>query len=182
MIDPIMVLRKVASLATDLLVIETHLDLLTLGRPGMVFYPGETLNNDGSNWWGPNPECVVELLAEVDFRHVFYQHHPRMADRGIFHAFRSAETARLYLRRPADNVTLFDLGSEVGRRAIFHAPSVTRVESTAEQDTALSNAETLQTIVAERDAALAEVAALRGSTSWLLTSPLRILSSIFRPR
>jgi tRNA (mo5U34)-methyltransferase len=161
MIDPIMVLQKVASLATDLLIIETHQDLLILDQPAMVFYPGATLSNDATNWWGPNPECMTELLATVDFRHVFYQHHPEAACRGIYHAFRSADTARLYLRRPVDNVTLFDLGSNVGRRAIFGAAS----------------AEFSTRVAAERDAALAEVAALRSSTCWALTSPLRALKS-----
>jgi len=123
LIDPIAVLQKVASLANDLLVIETHQDVLTMPRPAMVLYPGTTLNNDASNWWGPNPECVTELLATVDFRHVFYQWHPRIPGRGIYHAFRTADTARRYLRRPADNVTFFDLSTEVGRRAVFGAES-----------------------------------------------------------
>jgi hypothetical protein len=164
MIDPIMVLQKVAALANDLLVIETHQDLVMLDRPAMVFYPGATLSNDATNWWGPNPACVMELLATVDFHHVFYQRHPESADRGIYHAFRSAETARRYLRRPVDNVTLFDLGSEAGRRAIFGAVSA-----------AFSNR-----LVAERDAARAEVAAMRGSTSWALTAPLRAVKRFGR--
>jgi tRNA (mo5U34)-methyltransferase len=119
LIDPIMVLQKVAALASDLLVIETHQDLLNVPRPAMVFYPGTTLNNDSTNWWGPNPQCVTELLATVGFEHVFYQRHPAARARGIYHAFRSAETARAYLRRPADNQTLFDLGSTAGRCAVF---------------------------------------------------------------
>jgi tRNA (mo5U34)-methyltransferase len=171
MIDPIMVLQKVASLAKDLLVIETHQDLLTMPRPAMAFYPGTTLNNDASNWWGPNPECLTELLATVDFRHVFYQWHPRIPRRGIYHAFRSIDTARRYLRRSADNVTFFDLGTEVGRCAIFGAGF--DAEAAANE---------LAKVVAERDAARAEIAALRGSTSWSMTAPLRTLSSIVRPR
>lgn len=172
LIDPIMVLQKVASLANDLLVIETHQDVLTMPGPAMAFYPGAKLNNDASNWWGPNPECMTELLATVDFRHVFYQWHPRIPRRGIYHAFRSADTARRYLLRQVDNMTLFDLGSGIGRRAIFRAPSFD-AEAAAKE---------LAKVVAERDAALAEIAALRGSTSWSVTAPLRALSSIVRPR
>ncbi len=186
LIDPIMVLQKVAALANDLLVIETHQDVLTMPRPAMVFYPGATLNNDATNWWGPNPECMTELLATVDFRHVFYQWHPRIPRRGIYHAFRSTDTARRYLRRPADNVTVFDLGTEVGQRAIFGAKSLDAAAAAnelakvvAERDAAANE---LAKVVAERDAALAEIAALRGSTSWSLTAPLRTLSSIVRPR
>ena len=161
MVDPIMVLQKVASLATDLLVVETHQDLLLLDRPAMVFYPGTTLANDATNWWGPNPACVTELLEPVGFRHVFYQRHPVSVDRGIYHAFRSAETARRYLRRAADNATLFDLASDAGGHAVFGAAS-----------------EGLSTrFAAERDAALAELAAMRRSTSWVLTAPLRAVRS-----
>jgi tRNA (mo5U34)-methyltransferase len=157
MIEPATVLQKVASLAKDLLVVETHQDLLALDRPAMVFYPGTTLANDATNWWGPNPECVAELLATAGFCHVFYQRHPVVAERGIYHAFRSAATARRYMRRAADNATLFDLGSEAGRRAIYGG----------------AGAELSTRLAAERDAALAEVAAMRRSTSWALTAPLR---------
>ena len=127
LIDPITVLQKVAALASDLLVIETHQDLLNIPRPAMVFYPGTTLNNDSTNWWGPNPQCVTELLATVGFEHVFYQRHPMARMRGIYHAFRSGEVARTYLRRPADNETLFDLGSAAGRNAIFARESFLHV-------------------------------------------------------
>ncbi len=157
MIDPAMVLGKVAALAKDLLVVETHQDLLAFDRPAMVFYPGTTLNDDATNWWGPNPECVTQLLSTVGFCCVFYQRHPGAADRGIYHAFRSADTARRYMRRAVDNVTLFDLGSEIGRRAVFGAA-----------DVAFSTR-----LAAERDAAVAEAAAMRGSASWRVTAPLR---------
>ena len=164
MIEPATVLQKVASLAKDLLVVETHQDLLGLDRPAMVFYPGTTLANDATNWWGPNPECVTELLATAGFGAVFYQRHPVVAERGIYHAFRSAGTARRYLRRAADNATLFDLGSEAGRRAIFG-------DAGAVMSTRLA---------AERDAAVAEVARMRGSTSWVVTAPLRVCARVVR--
>ena len=102
---------------------------------------------------------------------MFYQWHPRIPRRGIYHAFRSIDTARRYLRRSADNVTFFDLGTEVGRCAIFGAGF--DAEAAANE---------LAKVVAERDAARAEIAALRGSTSWSMTAPLRTLSSIVRPR
>jgi tRNA (mo5U34)-methyltransferase len=120
LIDPIAVLQQVAALARDVLVIETHQDALDVPRPAMIFYPRETLNNDPSNWWGPNPECMTELLETVGFRHVFYQHHPESrGQRGIYHAFRSADSAGKYLARRPDNVTLFDLIGGAGRGAVF---------------------------------------------------------------
>jgi tRNA (mo5U34)-methyltransferase len=118
--EPVAVLKKAAALAHDVLVIETHQDLLTVDRPGMIFYPRDTLNGDHSNWWGPNPECMFELLDSIGFTHVYYQHHPvNGPTRGIYHAFRSAPTAARYLRRAADNRTLFDLRSEAGRHMVF---------------------------------------------------------------
>ncbi len=204
MADPILVLNKVASVANDLLVIETHEDLLNLRRPAMAFYPGTTLNNDGSNWWGPNPECMRELLAAVGFPCVFYQHHPQIAYRGIYHAFRSARTAELYLRRRADNVTLFDLGSDEAWQALSDFACLELGKVVTERDKALAEIAALRNAAevlaraadaklakaiaerdgagVERDAALAEIAALHKSTSWAATAPLRALSSIIRSR
>ena len=122
--DPIAVLKSAGELARDVLVIETHQDLLTLDRPGMVFYPRDTLNGDHSNWWGPNPECMFELLESIGWPRVFYQHHPVVGSaRGIYHAIRSDEQARRCFRQGADNVTVFDLNSAEGRRAVFHRPA-----------------------------------------------------------
>jgi tRNA (mo5U34)-methyltransferase len=88
--DPISVLKNAALLAREVLVVETHQDLLDLDRPGMVFYPRDTLNGDHSNWWGSNPECMFELLESIGWLHVYYQPHPVVgAGRGIYHAFRT---------------------------------------------------------------------------------------------
>ena len=60
--DPIDGLRRAASLAQEVLVVETHTDLGEIERPAMVMYPGRELANDPTNWWGPNNACVVALL------------------------------------------------------------------------------------------------------------------------
>jgi tRNA (mo5U34)-methyltransferase len=51
-------------------IIETVIDADEYPRPVMVFYPGATLNNDPTNFWGPNIACVREMLREVGFREV----------------------------------------------------------------------------------------------------------------
>ena len=72
--NPLQVLERVASVTGGLLVLETHVDL----RAGedvsaAAFYPGTELNEDPTNWWGPNPRCVRDLLEVVGFnRFVFY--------------------------------------------------------------------------------------------------------------
>jgi tRNA (mo5U34)-methyltransferase len=67
---PLLALERVASVATDQLILETHVDLLDCDRPAMAFYPGSELNRDPTNWCGPNPAMVEALLRTVGFREV----------------------------------------------------------------------------------------------------------------
>jgi tRNA (mo5U34)-methyltransferase len=134
--DPIEVLGRVARLARDVLVVETHEALQQLDRPAMIFYPGRSLDNDPTNWWAPNPECLFELLSAEGFQRIFYQRHPAGPTRGIYHAFRNTETAAAYLRRQADNRSFFDLNTEEGRTRIFGqgaAPPPSSVRSALRQ-------------------------------------------------
>jgi tRNA (mo5U34)-methyltransferase len=59
---PLLALERVASVTNDHLIVETHVDMLNVGRPAMAFYPGNELNNDHTNWCGPNPAMVHALL------------------------------------------------------------------------------------------------------------------------
>ena len=117
--DPIDVLNRVAALASEVLIVETHQDMQFLSRPAMAFYPHDELNADTTNWWAPNPACMYQLLRAKGFETVLYQSHPITAYRGIYHAFRSRSLADAYLLRQVDNETLFDLGSELGQSRIF---------------------------------------------------------------
>ncbi len=91
LVDPIRALQSLAALTKEVAVIETHLDLRGLERPAMVFYPETELNNDPTNWWGPNRQCVEALLKLVGFRRIVYNPHPTVKGaRGIFHAYKEA--------------------------------------------------------------------------------------------
>jgi tRNA (mo5U34)-methyltransferase len=68
--DPLRYLRLMRAICRRQLIVETHVDALDYPRPAMVYYPGATLNNDPSNFWGPNPAAVVEMLKEVGFARV----------------------------------------------------------------------------------------------------------------
>jgi tRNA (mo5U34)-methyltransferase len=68
--DPLRYLRAMRAICRRQLIVETHVDALDYPRPAMVFYPGGALNNDPSNFWGPNPAAVVAMLAEVGFSRV----------------------------------------------------------------------------------------------------------------
>lgn len=74
--DPIDVLQRMRAVTGQLLVVETHQDLADRSQPGMVFYPGAILNNDPTNWWGPNPALMLHLLSALGFARILYRHYP----------------------------------------------------------------------------------------------------------
>lgn len=73
---PLLMLEKVFSVVAPggLLVLETAIDALKETRPAAIFYPERELNNDPSNWWGPNPTAVVAMCKTVGFVDVTIAH------------------------------------------------------------------------------------------------------------
>ena len=68
--NPLLGLERVASAAKDLLILETVVDMVGVGRPAAAFYPGRELNDDPTNWWGPNHAAVAGMLKTVGFDRV----------------------------------------------------------------------------------------------------------------
>ena len=85
---PFAVLEHIAPLAKGTLVVETRLDAVESKRPAMTFYPSSELNNDSSNWWGPNRACVEAMLRDLGFPQVRFRTNPTHSCRGIFHGRR----------------------------------------------------------------------------------------------
>jgi tRNA (mo5U34)-methyltransferase len=84
--DPLGYLAKVRALCRNMAIIETHVDALDYPRPALVFYPGNTLNNDPTNFFGPNALAVETMLKEVGFASV--EAFPQWsASRQTFHAY-----------------------------------------------------------------------------------------------
>jgi tRNA (mo5U34)-methyltransferase len=67
---PLLVLEKVAAITRDMLILETHVDLTSIKRPVIAFYPNDELAYDPTNWFGPNEAAVVGMLKAVGFRKV----------------------------------------------------------------------------------------------------------------
>jgi tRNA (mo5U34)-methyltransferase len=85
---PLLVLERVSAICDETLILETHLDALDVASPAMVFYPTNELSDDPTNWWGPNPACVIAMLKDVGFADVEFTPHPHplhATTRGIFH-------------------------------------------------------------------------------------------------
>jgi tRNA (mo5U34)-methyltransferase len=96
--DPMDAMRRVADVTTGCLVVETHQDAQDQARPMMVFYPGDTLGGDATNWFCPNPPMMLELLRELGFARIMYRPHPLFAaahGRGFYAAFRADAPAGL---------------------------------------------------------------------------------------
>ena len=68
--DPLRALERVASVTADMLILETVVDMLGVTRPAAAFYPDRELNNDPTNWWGPNPAAVEGMLRAAGFSQV----------------------------------------------------------------------------------------------------------------
>ncbi len=67
--DPLSALENVSRLTRDLAVVETHY-LKGEERPILRFYPGDALNMDPTNYWGPSLSCVDLMLRDAGFRSV----------------------------------------------------------------------------------------------------------------
>jgi len=88
---PLLALEKAAAVTSHMLILETHVDMLHERRPAMAFYPGTELNNDPTNWCGPNPPMVEAMLRTVGFRKVRLHgsiFRGPISQRAIFHAWR----------------------------------------------------------------------------------------------
>jgi tRNA (mo5U34)-methyltransferase len=117
--DPLGYLKRVRSVTGEMAIIETMVDLLDVRIPAAAYYPGASLNNDGSNHFGPNPPAVEGMLADAGFGRVV--------------AFEPWATNRWYSVPPAAEVsptTLVDkaryrlrhrFGSPRSGRMVFHA-------------------------------------------------------------
>lgn len=67
---PLLGLQRAASLTTELLVVESLVDLVWTHRPVAAFYPAAEIPEDETNWWGPNPPAMRGMLLSCGFRDV----------------------------------------------------------------------------------------------------------------
>ncbi|HEY3368232.1 MAG TPA: methyltransferase domain-containing protein [Symbiobacteriaceae bacterium] len=66
-LDPILALRRVRQVTRGTALIETHVDERVSHIPCIAFYEKTDLNNDATNWWGPNRLCLDAMLRTVGF-------------------------------------------------------------------------------------------------------------------
>lgn len=85
---PLLALEKVASVTKEMLILETHFQLLLslINKPLILFYPNNELSNDVTNWCGANLAMVKSMLKTVGFQKVNLVKWRK--DRAIFHAWK----------------------------------------------------------------------------------------------
>jgi len=107
---PFLALERVASVTREYLILETVVDLVGFRRPAMAFYPGRELNNDPTNWWGPNIPAVRGMLESLGFSEVTIS---TPQPNAIYRAARA-----LYHRARGKNTVAESFRQD---RAVFHA-------------------------------------------------------------
>ena len=85
-IDDMMYVK--ATLYMETVVIDEQLPRELASRPLMEFYPGDSKNNDKSNYWGMTAECARAMLTENRFNCVAIR---RSGERGIFVATKTSD-------------------------------------------------------------------------------------------
>ena len=68
--DPLGYLENVRSVTGQVAVVETVVDLMDIDVPAAAYYPSDSLNHDGSNFFGPNPPAVEGMLLDAGFSKV----------------------------------------------------------------------------------------------------------------
>jgi tRNA (mo5U34)-methyltransferase len=108
--NPLLALERVAAITSDMLILETVVDMVGFGRPAAAFYPDRELNGDPTNWWGPNHAAVRGMLHSVGFARVEVmtpvRSAPFRAARAVWHWLRGRSGLRAAFRQD---------------RAVFHA-------------------------------------------------------------
>jgi tRNA (mo5U34)-methyltransferase len=72
--DPIGYLTRLRSVTRGMAIIETVVDLLEVDVPAMAYYPGASLNNDSTNFFGPNLLAVEGMVLEAGFARAEFLH------------------------------------------------------------------------------------------------------------
>src|SRR5262249_49722593 len=68
--NPFLALQRVASVTSELLVLETAIDYRFCRRPAIAFYPTSELNDDPTNWCAPNLPALKAMLSACGFKDI----------------------------------------------------------------------------------------------------------------
>jgi len=81
--NPYKLIKDLYRITNKMLILETHIDVNDAPFPVMRFYPNAEVNNDKGTIWGPNMNCVYEMLRKVGFKNIEADY---LNGRGVFRA------------------------------------------------------------------------------------------------
>jgi tRNA (mo5U34)-methyltransferase len=93
--DPWEIFQRAASVCRDLLILETHVDLLHLRRPAMAFIAEDDVLRPGDNFWGPNVRLLERWVREAGFAHFDVVHREKLPYRLARAAYRRVRGPRV---------------------------------------------------------------------------------------
>lgn len=64
---PLLALERIASVTKDVMILESYVSEGFGDKPVAVFFEKDELNNDPTNWWGPNPACLLGMVRSCGF-------------------------------------------------------------------------------------------------------------------
>jgi tRNA (mo5U34)-methyltransferase len=112
--DPLGYLRNVRSVTGGMAIVETVTDLMDIPVPAAAYYPGNVLNNDGSNHFGPNALAMTGMLEDAGFGRIVafppWTVNPQWSVESGYHPWPRWRWALTRLRRQARS-----------GRTVFHA-------------------------------------------------------------
>jgi hypothetical protein len=63
-------LQKAFDMSNDLVIIESHVDLMDAPYPAARYYVHNELNNDSTNFWGPNALAVRGMMQDIGYKDI----------------------------------------------------------------------------------------------------------------
>jgi len=68
--DPIGYLKKAKEMCHGMVCIETHVDMMDYPQPAARYYISNELNNDNTNFWGPNALAVRGMMTDLGYKDI----------------------------------------------------------------------------------------------------------------
>jgi tRNA (mo5U34)-methyltransferase len=180
-LDPIHMLIEMSKIAREVLTVETWIDNLEVPRAVMNFFPAEEMPPGlPQNGWGPNPLLMHALLKRLGFETVLEWPTPTMeSQRSIFIGFKPGHRFGDYVSQHIDKARPRLVGATPHLLATIERLTTERDAIRYELETARSDrgafVRKLESVRLDLEGARRDCDALRRSTSWRITRPLRML-------
>jgi tRNA (mo5U34)-methyltransferase len=187
-LDPIHALINMSKIAREVLTVETWIDNIEVPRAVMNFFPAEEMPlGHPQNGWGPNSLLMHALLKRIGFETVLEWPTPtHESQRSIFLGFKPGHRFGSYVKQHIDKAQPRLVGTPpdylrtierliTEREAVRNELEAVRSDRNVIRREMESARSEIASVRLDLDDARRNCDALRQSTSWRLTKPLRMI-------